>query len=103
MIETYVDSEGHVVQAMRMTGTASSAKKVCRWLGISQWCVASSRDGTYCVRFPDFMHPDFMHPVFAYKGDWVVRSSHNISEALNGGHGVTTWADKDFRATYERV
>lgn len=98
MIQTYIDKSGRVVQAMRLTGTASSARKVCRWLGISTWCVVPHRDGTYCVKFPDFMHP-----VFACKGDWVVLSSASIEDRFNCGDGVHTYSDKDFHNLFERV
>ena len=92
MIQTFADRE-HVVQAMRLTGTESSARALCRWLETSQWNIYTVGDGTYGVRIPA-MYTDDNIGFKAVKGCWVVRNSN---------HNVFVLTDSEMKKTYERI
>lgn len=93
MIQTFMENENRVVQAMRLTGTYASAVKVCRWLGLSKWRVRLKHGGsTYGLTIPVDDHQ--REDMTADKGQWVV---------LDSTRHVTVVSDAAFRAIHTRV
>lgn len=92
MIMTYLDKD-HVVQAMRLTGTESSARSLCRWLEMSLWNLAPLGDGTYKVTIPG-MYSERNETQTVVKDCWVVRDKKS---------NVTIMTDTEFKSRYERI
>lgn len=100
MIQTYVEHD-HVVQAIRFTGTESSARSVCRWLGISTWnigltptyTIASNGTVGRQVKIPAMWNEEVGDQVL-FMGDYIVRNKTN---------NVTVVPKAEFESRYERV